>query len=155
MFVTCYFGQDGLFYDSRQSLSVWMLQLFMAMSMTKGLYCCEPRQLFNSLTAILKHIKCHLAHDVIGCMEGGGVRVYYVYLQGVPHKQLMSNDGVQQLWQTERNVCTVVRVSVGTPPLFKAGQNLLNITELVLNISEYRLCPLHDIIWRDRGSHKI
>lgn len=61
----------------------------------------------------------------------------------------MSNDGVQQLWQTERNVCTVVSVSVRTPPLFKAGQNLLNITELVLNVREYCLWPLHDIIWRD------
>lgn len=76
--VTCYFGQDRLFYDSRQSLSVRMLQLFMTMSVTKGLYCCEPRQLFNSLTAILKHIKCHLAHDVIGCLERGGVRVLCV-----------------------------------------------------------------------------
>lgn len=65
--------------------------------------------------------------------------VYYVYLQGVPHKQLMSDDGVQQLWQTERNVCIVVRVSVRSPPLFKAGQNLLNVTELVLNIREHCL----------------
>lgn len=77
--------------------------------------------------------------------------VYYVYLQGVPHKQLMSNDGVQQLWQTERNVCTLVRVSVKTPPLLKAGQNLLNVTELLLNVREYRLGPQHDIIWRDGG----
>lgn len=75
-----------------------------------------------------------------------------MYLQGVPHKQLMSNDGVQQLWQTERNVCIVVRVSVKTPPLFKAGQNLLNITELLLDVREYRLGPLQDIIWRDGGS---
>lgn len=65
--------------------------------------------------------------------------MYYVYLQGVPHKQLMSDDGVQQLWQTERNVCTVVRVSVRSPPLFKAGQNLLNVAVLILNIREYCL----------------
>lgn len=89
-------------------------------------------------------------------MRGSKVElVCSAYLQGVPHKQLMPNDGVQQLWQTERNVCAVVGVSVGTPPLFKAGQNLLNVTELVLNVREYRLGPLHDIIWRDGGSRSL
>lgn len=62
--------------------------------------------------------------------------MYRAYLQGVPHQQLMSNDGVQQLWQTERDVSAVVGVSVGAPPLFKAGQNLLHVTELVLNVRE-------------------
>lgn len=55
--LTCYFGQDSLFYNSRQSLSVRVLQLFMVMTVAKAFYCCEPWQLFESLTVVLEHIK--------------------------------------------------------------------------------------------------
>lgn len=53
----------------------------------------------------------------------------------------MSNDGVQQLRQAERDVGAVVSVRVRPSPFFKAGQNLFNITELILDIRKQRLGP--------------
>ena len=69
-------------------------------------------------------------------------------LQWVPRQHLMSNDRVQQLWQTQRDVGTVVRVRVRSSPFFKARQNLFNIAEVVLNVRKQRLGPQHDISWR-------
>ncbi len=60
----------------------------------------------------------------------------------------MSDDGVQQLGQTQRDVGTVVRVGVRSSPFLKAGQNLLNIAELVLDVRKHRLGPQQDISWR-------
>lgn len=67
----------------------------------------------------------------------------------------MSYDGVQQFRQTERYVGTVVRVRVRSSPFFKAGQNLLYVTELVLDVRKQFLGPQQNIICRgEQGGRK-
>lgn len=56
------------------------------------------------------------------------------YPEWVPRQQLVSNDRVQQLGQAECDVGAVVGVRVKSSPLFEARQNLLNVTELVLDV---------------------
>lgn len=60
----------------------------------------------------------------------------------------MSNDGVQQLGQTQRDVGIVVRVRVRPSPLFKSGQNLLHAGKVILDVRKDRLGPQEDISWR-------
>lgn len=45
----------------------------------------------------------------------------------------------------------MVRVRVRSSPFFKAGQNLLNIGELVLDVRKHCLGPQQDISWRGNG----
>lgn len=66
----------------------------------------------------------------------------------------MPYDGVQQFRQTERYVGTVVRVRVRSSPFFKAGQNLLYITELVLDVRKQFLGPQQNIICRGEQGGK-
>lgn len=62
--VTRYFGQDSLFYDIRQSLSVRVVQLLMTVSMTKGLQCREPWKLLKVPSTILRYT-LNQTHNVV------------------------------------------------------------------------------------------
>lgn len=70
-----------------------------------------------------------------------------IHLEWVPGQELVSNDGVQQLGQTQRDVGIVVRVRVRASPLFKARQNIFNVAEIVLDVRKHCLRPRQDVSW--------
>lgn len=72
---------------------------------------------------------------------------YHSYLEWVPGQELVSDDGVQQLGQTQRDVGVVVRVGVRASPLFKARQNIFDVAEIVLDVRKHRLRPRQDVSW--------
>lgn len=55
--ITCHFGKNTLFYNSRQHLSVCVLKFLVAMAVTKSLYRREPWETFEVASSVLKTCK--------------------------------------------------------------------------------------------------
>lgn len=52
--ITCHFGKNTLFYNSRQHLSVRVLKFLVAVAVTKSLYRREPRETFKVASSVLQ-----------------------------------------------------------------------------------------------------